>query len=132
MAQEQENVTVQHIQASNFRAAVADSAHLTVATDAVGTTFHLTFTRLDLSPTSETFPVERRDASGFRQLGPATFDNPPRKVQEFAVILRPDHALKVAQLLLQYLSRLDEGQRKRYSIPDIAAVQRQLEQETAE
>lgn len=130
MVQEQENVTMQHIQASNFRAAVADSAQLSLVTDALGTTFHLTFTRLDLSPISETFPAERREGGGFRQMGPATFDNPPRKVQEFAVMLRPDHAFQVAQLLLQYLSQLDEEQKKRYSIPEIA--QRELKQETTE
>lgn len=76
MAKKQENVTIEHIKAGHFRVAAADSAHLSVATDSLGTTFHLTFTRLDKSPTSETFSAEILEGGGIVQVGPPTFDDP--------------------------------------------------------
>ena len=132
MAKKQENVTIEHIKAGHFRVAAADSAHLSVATDSLGTTFHLTFTRLDKSPTSETFSAEILEGGGIVQVGPPTFDDPPRRIQEFGVFLRPDHAFNVAQLLLRQLSQLDEGQKKRYGIPDLPTVRSELDRGATE
>ena len=132
MAKKQENVTIKHIKAGHFRVAAADSAHLSVATDSLGTTFHLTFTRLDKSPTAETFPAEILEGGGIVQVGPPTFDDPQCRIQEFGVLLRPDHAFNVAQLLIRQLVQLDEGQKKRYGIPDLPADRSELDRGAAE
>ncbi len=109
--------TLQHVPASNFRVCAADSANLTQLYDGVGTVFQLTFTRLDSTPVSESFSVRKSD-QGVQQIGQTEFEAPARKIQEIAVQLRPDQALRIANVIVQNVDRLSAAQKKRYGIPD--------------
>ncbi len=119
MAEKEEKLTIPHVQASNYRVAVADGATISVLTDALGTTFNIIFTRLEAPPISEIVTVVKQDG-GIRQLGSGEINQPMRKVQEVGVLLRPDHAFQIAQKLLDLLSQLVPAQRQRYGIPEIA------------
>ncbi len=109
--------TLPHVPAGNYRASTADGATITILHDAVGVTFQVTFTRIDMMPVSETFPATEL-AGGMQQTGPAVIELLPRKVQEFSVLLRPDHAFQVAEKLLIDIAALDDGAKKRYLIPE--------------
>ncbi len=115
-----EKITVPHVPASNFRLCVADSANVTSLFDGVGTVLQLTFTRLDATPVSESFPASKSD-QGVRQTGPVKFETPIRKIQEFGVRMRPDHAQKIAQVIMEHLGKLDATQKQRYGISDLVA-----------
>ena len=108
---------LQHVPAGNFRASTADGATVTVLRDGVGVTLQVIFTRIELMPVSETFPGTVL-AGGVQQTGPAVIEARPRKVQEFSVLLRPDHAFQIAEKLLTDVAALDNGAKKRYLIPE--------------
>ena len=112
-----DKITLQHLPADNFRLCAADGANLTQMYDGVGTVFQLTFTRTDSTPVSESFSVRRSD-QGIQQTGQTEFEAPIRKIQEFAVQLRPDQARKIAIVIVENLDRLSGAQKKRYGIPD--------------
>ena len=109
--------TIKHVPASNFRVCAADGANLTQLFDGVGTVFQLTFTRLDSTPVSETFSGRRLD-QGMEQTGQTEFEAPIRRIQEFGVQLRPNQALRIANVIVENLGRLSAAQKKRYGIPD--------------
>ena len=110
-------LTLPHVPAVNFKVSTADGATVTVVHDGVGVTFQVTFTRTEIMPVSETFPVTKV-AGGARQTGPTAFEALTRKVQEFSVLLRPDHAFHIAERLLTDIAALDDGVKKRYAIPN--------------
>ena len=110
-------VTLPHVPALNYRVSTADGATVTVLRDEVGVTFQVTFTRIEVMPVSETFPAKGLP-SGMEQTGPAVIETLPRKVQEFSVLMRPDHVFKLAQKLLADIAALDDGAKKRYLIPE--------------
>lgn len=109
-------LTLPHVPAGNFKVSTADGATVTVAHDGVGVTFQVTYTRTEIMPVSETFPVIEV-AGGARQSGPTAFEAVSRKVQEFSVLLRPDHAFYIAERMLIDVAALDDGAKKRYAIP---------------
>lgn len=107
---------LQHVPAGNFRASTADGATVTVLRDGVGVTLQVIFTRIELMPVSETFPAKM--VGGVEQTGPSVIKTVPRKVQEFSALLRPDHAFQIAEKLLTDIAALDDGEKKRYVIPE--------------
>lgn len=109
--------TIRHVPASNFRVCAADGAILTQLYDGVDTVFQLTFTRLDSTPVSESFSARSLD-QGMEQTGQTEYETPICRIQEFGVRLRPDQALKVADIIVKNVGRLSTAQKKRYGIPD--------------
>ena len=115
--------------ASEFRVATVDSAVIHQYFDGLGTTLKLIFTRMDAALISESMLADA-EAGSVVQKGPSEFKMEFRKVQEFAALMRPDHAFQLAKALLLNLSRLDEQQKRRYSLPDIKPLtQGQTEEE---
>lgn len=104
--------------AKDFRTATVDSAVINQYFDGLGTTVKLIFTRMDTALVSESMEADVGPGS-VTQRGPSDFQMEVHKVQEFAALMRPDHAYQLAKALLLNLSRLDDGQKQRYNLPEI-------------
>ena len=115
--------------AAEFRVATVDSAVINQYFDGLGRTLKVIFTRLDTAVISVSMLADVKIGS-VAQKGPSEFEMQIRKVQEFAALMRPDHAFQLAKALLLSLSRLDEQQKRRYNLPDIKPlIQEQTEEE---
>ena len=101
----------------DFRTVTADGAVVSHLGDGIGTTIKVTLTRVDTQVTGEK-ATGKKTEEGMAISGPARI-NPPElcKVLECEILFRPDNAFKVAQAILDNLSRLSPEQRERYQIP---------------
>jgi hypothetical protein len=108
-----------HERSPLFRVCFADGTLLTTYADPVGTRIQLTFTRIDLTPEGESFELSDSTEGRLVQAGPSDYRASARKVQEVAVLFRPDHAYELARAIMENLSQLPEAQRQRYNLPAI-------------
>lgn len=114
----QRTVTFQHYESKDYKVATVDAAVINSQFDGTSTTIKITFTRLDAHIISEKV-VQAGDSLTVK--GPdIKINSETRKIKEFAAMMRPDHALELAQALLLNLQRLDEEQIARYKLPKIA------------
>ena len=111
-----ESVTLQYVEARDFKAAAIDNTLVTTSYDGTATTFELTFTRLTNSPQSETFEA-LREGDGIRQVAPTKYDAQARRIKECAILMRPDHVMNLITRLIEDISKLTDEQKDRYNIP---------------
>ena len=109
-------LTLPYVPAPGYRVAVSDGANINTLKDGLGVTLQITFLRKDATPESESFEA---DISGgvIRQRGPSKFEYTPKKIKEFGVLLRPDHAFEIATTLFRVLGTMSDDERARYAIP---------------
>lgn len=108
-------ITVPFVQANDYRVAAADGINVTALVDGKGAALQVSFTRRDNTPTAETFLANLRNGE-IRRTGQKKFEGSPRKVVEFGVMLRPDHALEIATTIFRVLDGLSDEIQQRYGI----------------
>jgi hypothetical protein len=111
-------VKLAHVEGRNYLAALADSTSVSVRADPIGTVMSLNFFRTETKSSSETFRVSE-EGNVVTVIGQPNIDATDRKVMECTVIMRPDHALQAAVLILNQLRNLPLDVRLMYRIPDI-------------
>jgi hypothetical protein len=118
---QEQQIRLEYQVAKDFRVVAADSAVLNQFGDGVATTLKITFTRIDPIPIAETFKG-KSDGASLRQTGPLEIETDFRKVQEVAVLMRPDQAYRLAGAVIASLSALSEDQRQRYRLPTLVQL----------
>lgn len=111
-----EDIRLKHIRSDGFRIVVSDNAICSMVADQFGARITMTLTKMAISSSSEA--AVREDDGGIRTLSGSNVESEVYRSLEVAADLRPDHALNVANQLLETLKGLPAALKQQYGIPD--------------
>lgn len=118
-AAQKELTKFQYVQGRDYRRVAADHAVVVAAADRLGTTFQVFFSQLEAVPNLEEMQTRVTPEGAIEQTGPSQVSVNIRRVNEICVLLRPDHAFLVAELIFSKLAELPEPMRVRYGVPKL-------------
>jgi hypothetical protein len=107
---------LKYVRSADFRKCLIDAATTVMLSDPFGDRIQTSFMRMDVIPTGEI--ITRHEDGRIELIQGITPETEPQKTVEFAIEMRPDIALQIANGLLAALQKMPSIRKAWYGIPD--------------